>query len=340
MKKTMTAALAVVLAALVAACGGSEVAAPPTVPVADVSVTASVDWEARTVEVTGLDGYEIRFCEGEAPVLCVSRGGDWVGAIELVSFPDGGSLLGRAVEAWAAELYDSTAADRAIGCGPAYDIVGDDPEPEPFAGGEGHRYGFTGTVNGRVVERTVGHVAVIDGDLHLLVVNALADDGCLGRESEVPVDAVDDLETVLAALAAGSTNLPDVDVSRGAGEADGPRSGWLRGSGERFVDIDEAVVLSGHAAVDAARADGQLPPDGQLPNDVYVDDDDAAVTILPVADRLTVELYDCTSGCKLRPVDAADFLAGRTQPFGGQHAFVSVDVRAGEVVHLREVYLP
>lgn len=352
MKTTMKAAGAVVLLGLLAACGdgGTETtgrAAPSTVPVADVEVgiEAAVDWASRTVEVEGLDGYGIEFCEGDAPLLCVERGGEWIGVIELASFPDE-EALDEGIEAWADDFVTTMAEDRRVGCDPAFEVVGDEPTPAPFAGEDGHRYGFTGRIDGRVVERVVVHVAAVDGTLHLLTVNGLADDGCLSRESELPVDAVDDLTPVLAALAHGSTNLPAVPDAPPAGEDEAPagsgdRSGWLRGrNAEGFVDVDAAVMLSGDEAVAAAREDGQLPPEGMLPNDFYIDDDEASITTLPVSDRLTVELYDCTAGCELRTVDAQAFLRHEVQPFGGEHAFVSLEVRDGVVVALREIYVP
>lgn len=200
------AALAIALAVVAACSGGGDTTTAPTVPVADSTVTADVDWAARTVTVTGVDGYDIDFCEGEAPILCVTRGGEWIGGIELLSF-SGGTLLDD-VDRWFADFVTSMGDDRRMGCDPAYEIEGDDLEPASFAAADGHRYGFTGRIDGRVVERVIGYAADIDGTTHLLTMNALADDGCLAREGELPVDAVDDLEPVLAALAGGSTNLP------------------------------------------------------------------------------------------------------------------------------------
>ena len=350
MKTTLKAAGAVVLLAVLAACGdgGTQTtgrAAPTTAPIATVEIDAAVDWDARTVEVDGLDGYDIEFCDGDAPMLCVTRAGDPIGIIELASFPDD-EALAAGIEAWSDELVTTIAEDRRIGCHPAFEVVGDEPRPAPFAGEDGYRYGFTGRIADRVVERVVGHVAAVGGTLHVLTVNALADDGCLARESELPLDAVVDLTPVLAALADGSTNLPTVPDAPPAAQheapaATGDRSGWLRGrSDEGSVDIDAAVMLSGDEAVAAAREDGQLPPEGMLPNDFYIDDDEASTTTLPVSDQLVVELYDCSAGCELRTVDAQAFLRHEVQPFGGDHAFVSLDVRDGVVVALREVYVP
>jgi hypothetical protein len=40
-------------------------------------------------------------------------------------------------------------------------------------------------------------------------------------------------------------------------------------------------MLSGEEAVEAARAAGDLPEDGTLPNDFYIDDPDADTVVLP-----------------------------------------------------------
>lgn len=342
MKRTMGVQLlvAVVLVVIAAGCGGNddETAAPSTTTTTTPvrAVEATVDWRARTVSVDGLDGYEIDFCEGEAPILCVTRGGEWIGGIELASFPGGAEALEDGVEAWAAEHYGTIEADRVQGCDPDYEVTPDEVEAVPFGSLDGYRYGFTGTVDGRAIERVVGIGAADGGDLRLLVMNALVDDGCLARESELPLDAASDLAPALDALAAGTTALPAVD----APPAEGGSTGWLRDRSAASIELDEAEMLSGEEAIDAARDDGQLPPDGELPNDFYIDDDSAAVTVLPVSQDVTVSLYVCTAGCELRDVDAQAFLRGEIDAYGGDEPLVNVEVRDGAVVSIEEVYMP
>ena len=208
----LRAALVVVATGLLAACAGGGNSATPTTTTTGpaTEVSATVDWRARTVDVAGLEGFGIGFCEGEAPFLCVSRDGAVIGAIELVSFPGGGAALDGGVDAWVADHVGSLAEDRRAGCDPGYQLTADDTGSVPFAGLPGYRYGFTGEIGGRPVERVVGAGVVADGHLHLLVLNALADDGCLAREGELPLDAVDDLAPVVEALAAGTVALPPV----------------------------------------------------------------------------------------------------------------------------------
>lgn len=173
-------------------------------------VRASVDWKARTVSISDSRGYTIEFCEGAGPLLCVSKPGeDVLGVIELISRTDGAELTRVGAPDWAEEFIASIAADRAKGCDPAYKLTPDRTIGADVAGRPGFRYSFTGAINGKTVERVVGFGTVIQGDLHILVLNALADNGCLNRESELPLADAKKLEPVVAALASGSTNLPN-----------------------------------------------------------------------------------------------------------------------------------
>jgi hypothetical protein len=193
---------------LLAACGGSgdsegdaattSTSAPTTSTTS--GITASVDWTSRTISIAGPTPVDIRFCDGDGPFLCVRRGAELLGSVELARFD--GEVAD--FDAWAEDFYDSMAADRAVGCDPAYRLDGDDPEAAPVAGALGVRYGFVGRVRGVPVERVLGFAINDGGSLRILVANALADDGCLHRESELPLDAMDELEPVLAAVAAGS----------------------------------------------------------------------------------------------------------------------------------------
>lgn len=121
---------------------------------------------------------------------------------------------------------------------------------------------------------------------------------------------------------------------------DGTHAGRLVAVTASTITFDPAVLLSGDEAVEAAREDGALPPDGELPNDFYLDDDEAEESTLPLAPGATVELYDCTAGCELGTVDTADFVSGAVAPYGGEHALVELDVVGGEIVTVRELYLP
>jgi hypothetical protein len=161
---------------------------------------ATVDWTSRTATVTGTD-LGVAFCEGEAPLLCItSPEGGSLGVIEHAEFeavPD--------LDAFAADFAASMETDRTEHCNPSFELEPDETTPTTLFGEDGVRYGYTGTVAGELVERVVGHAAIVDDRLHLVVANFLADDGCLARESELPIAMVDDVEPILDAVAAGST---------------------------------------------------------------------------------------------------------------------------------------
>ena len=209
MKRFLPALLIVSLVFLTGCGGDDEPAKGATATTVLGRVSAEVDWVQRSVTVRDEDdGPDIRFCEGEAPLLCVERDGTHLGVIELASYPADGI---DDLAAWARAFYETMAADRSAGCDPAIEVVGDDPVRAMFAGHDGIRYGYTATIDGRPVERVLAHAAVVDGTLWLLTANALADESCLARESELPIDVMADLEPVLAGLAHGSElpPLPD-----------------------------------------------------------------------------------------------------------------------------------
>ena len=180
---------------LLAACSQSPqkngaTSTSTTTTEAPSNITATVDWRARTVEINGFSAYTIAFCEGAAPLLCVYDG-EIEGVIELVS---------RREDTFDAKRFlDDIEADRHKGC-PGYVMQRD-------SSNEDH-YGFTGRLQNRIVERVVGVRVPSSSGLHLLVMNALADNGCLNRESELPLDVAKSLEPVLKALAKGSKDLP------------------------------------------------------------------------------------------------------------------------------------
>ena len=189
---------------LLAACGrggdGAGVAAPdPTVP-PPVPVTAVVDWTARTIDLRGDTRFDVQFCDGDAPVLCIAEEGSHLGAVELGSYDGAVDDFSE----WADVFYESVEADRVAACDPTYDLDGQRPVVASVAGALGVRYGFVGIAGGRPVEQVLGWAINDAGRFHILVASALADDACLSRESELSLEAMDALEPVLAAVAAGS----------------------------------------------------------------------------------------------------------------------------------------
>lgn len=185
------AAVLTPLLLLLPACGGDDVATPE--PATTTTTAASsgntpeppgesliVDWEALALDVDLGGGFHARHCEGDAPLLCIERTGVPVGVVELLDFSAGDH---QPLEARIADLYRTTAEDRAKGCPPGYRFEGVPPEPASVAGGDGLRYGFTATfADGRPSERTIAWMTQ-RGDV-VTVLSAAADepDGCLPPE--------------------------------------------------------------------------------------------------------------------------------------------------------------
>jgi hypothetical protein len=185
------------------ACGGGDdpdvAATEDSVPATPLSAT--VDWADRTIRFDGDTRFDVNFCSGDAPLLCVSDDGTQLGVIELATFP---TAAVDDFDAWADDFYSSVAADRQAACDASYSLDGDSPSPALVGGMSGVRYGFAGSVGDEEIERVVGYAVNAGDDLRLLVVNGLADDACLSRESEVPLGAMAEVEPLLEAIAEGS----------------------------------------------------------------------------------------------------------------------------------------
>lgn len=177
---------------------------------------AAVDWNARTARIHD-DRWTVEFCEGDAPVLCLENAeGQW-GGVELSSWPVAdldvleaafaeGATQAEALAAYADDFLRIFEADRAEGCGATYEFVPDTSTPISVDGRPGLRYGFRGVVDGVTVEHVVGHAVLTDRTLHLFNAAGLADDGCLGREGEFPMEAFDaDTIDLIGRIAAAST---------------------------------------------------------------------------------------------------------------------------------------
>jgi len=71
----------------------------------------------------------------------------------------------------------------------------------------------------------------------------------------------------------------------------GITDGLLEGRAASLIDFDKVTYLTGQAAVDAAHAAGDLPPDqNSLPNDYYLVNDNPQVRTLAVSPDATVSV--------------------------------------------------
>ena len=195
------------------ACGADGTTAPERPPTSTTTATTApapvaVDWEAPGLDVAIGAGLRARHCEGDAPLLCIERAGIPVGVVELIDLPAGEA---RPLEDRIADLYRSTAADRAQGCPAGYRFETEAPRRATVGGGEGLRYGFTGTfADGRPSERTIAWM-VERGEVITVVVAAADEaDGCLPPEGagHFTTATLDAAAGALERLVAGSRLPP------------------------------------------------------------------------------------------------------------------------------------
>lgn len=206
-------------AMLLGACSdGSTASLPPTTTTTTTAQPAAieVDWAARTVTGVADADVTVDFCEGEAPYVCFTGDdGEHLGVVELVHYPTagydvieeaiaGGGNESAALEAIAADLVTSMAADRAEGCGDDYEIVPDEPVAAVVAGEDGARYGFRGVMGAATVEHVVIHALIDDGTVWILSAAGYDDGGCLPREGEFDVAGLQSAMPLIAELVAGS----------------------------------------------------------------------------------------------------------------------------------------
>ena len=233
----MSKAVAVVLLAalFVGACSPATAPADPSPTVAPSdsptpsqspseqpsdAPTYVVDWGPDAAPVDLGDGWTVRDCEGDAPLLCVDRDGELVGTLALSSFEPTEDLaaadtpeeLTDALRAFAESLEDGVVQDRAAGCGADYVVEHEPVAVVTMSGQPGVRYGFRGIQDEAVTEFVLSYATVADGRLWIVVAEAATDDGCMA--SEFDLFTPDDLATFLPRLDAvvAGTVLPDAAV--------------------------------------------------------------------------------------------------------------------------------
>ena len=219
MKKLVLSIAAAAAISAVVACGGddepaSQTPAPSGSPTeapstADCSANLAtsvgeIGWEDILPEgsLPAPDGWTTADAEGDAPFLAVSEGGQFVGFVELLSFPMDppiGSF--EALQAWAAEFYAGIEPDREIEYGEGYTVQARDPEPVRVGSFCGIAYGFSGTdENGEEVDRVAG-IATFDADGDLFLIAARYDAVLAGEEGFADAGSLAVYEPYLVDLA-------------------------------------------------------------------------------------------------------------------------------------------
>ncbi len=194
-----------------AAC--SDTAAEPTSPAPSKPV-GTVDWADPTSVVRFDDGWSVRACEGDAPLLCVEKDGAVVGVVEaaayeLASFPDLDPTAGvdANLRAVAAGFVDTFRADRAAGCGADYRVEPVEPASFRLGGAEGLAFGFAGTrADGQPSEMSLQYATIANGRIVSIAAVAYDEGGCPGRDDLSSFDSATlaefrpMLETVLTSI--------------------------------------------------------------------------------------------------------------------------------------------
>jgi hypothetical protein len=120
---------------------------------------------------------------------------------------------------------------------------------------------------------------------------------------------------------------------------DGAFEGRIEAARDRTLEFDEVEVLGGEQAAAAREEDGEPAAEPGL--DVpYVRDVDDDITVAPVADDVTVQVFDCSAACELVEWSWDDLVAGRDLPYGPPDTVFEITIRDGEVVELTEIYFP
>jgi len=190
------------------ACVDNPEPAPPSTTT--TAPPLAVDWSDPGLDLEVGGGFRLRNCEGDAPLLCIERGGSTTGVIELTDHRGGdGQTLAQRV----ADHYATIADDRQQGCPAGYEFTTVPPVAATVAGRDGLRFGFTGRLaDGRPSEKTVGFMTEQDDVVRVIGVHAYEADGCLPPEGAPFTTAdLDAFEPFLDEIVAGS-RLPDLAV--------------------------------------------------------------------------------------------------------------------------------
>lgn len=346
--RTLLAALAA-LTLLLAGCAGSGERRPADDPATGApdgesdapEVSGAIDWREQRGEAVLPNGWRVAFCEGDAPVLCVTDGGETVGTVDLGRYPaEAGLTLDARIEDYLANLEQ----DRTQAC-PDHGFTAAPAAEASLGGLTGLQYGFTLTApDGAVTEQVIGWMAERGEEVFVLTVDARDPDGCPG-----PVEAslltpaqLEEAAEPLARVAADLV-LPDPEVGDRA-LSDGEHVVLVSGRDVKggLVALDPVTWLGGEEANAAARQDGVVATGETVPNDYYARNPEKEQRWLSLDPEADIRLVDCErDGCQsTRRATVAAFLNGQAKPMNGDGAFFDVTVEEGVVVKLVERYVP
>lgn len=149
-----------------------------------------VDWIDSRKVVELEDGWTIQACEGDAPILCVFKDGSAVGGVEALAYPvrtldwfDPEASPDSNLATLAEEFARVVGADRAEGCGTAYDFEPFVTEPFVLANTHGISFGFIGTMaDGAPSEMHLQYATLVEDRIVAIAASAYDEGGCPGRD--------------------------------------------------------------------------------------------------------------------------------------------------------------
>jgi hypothetical protein len=111
--------------------------------------------------------------------------------------------------------------------------------------------------------------------------------------------------------------------------------------------FDDAQFLTGKEAQQAAEDDGAVEPGESVPNDYYIRDPDKATRTLRIANEATVTSVHCSPCREGVHGELGPFLAsfmhprrGYGGPYRGRYGLYWLTIEDGQVVAIREQYVP
>ena len=220
------AALPVALLLSLSACSdGGDTAAPAPEPTASATASATPDAAPPAARVDWADptstalagGWTLGPCDGDAPLVCFSYGGQVQGSAELTEFPvdslpgvrdalAAGRSEAEALEVHAREYLESFRSDRLQGCGATYAFDADEPVAMTAAGTPAVKTAFSGGAQAAApTERVVRWVAIREGRLVSLGLHATDEGACTpGEGAELSTAQLAELEPQLDRLVEAS----------------------------------------------------------------------------------------------------------------------------------------
>lgn len=231
-------ALAAALMLLLPACGQASEPAPEESPTVQ---PLAIDWAQLGSSVES-GAWRVTVCTEDVR-LCVFRDDEpagWILMEDLPSLGQEAAFSADQIQATLAvrtnTLYQSWAKQRTEQCGPDVFTETDRPTPVPVAQGVGLKYGVAASIEGRMVERTIGYRTFRTPIETIVEATAIAPEGCVDPlDGGFTVEHLEQFEELFDRIAAGS-KLPapvgfESTPSGQPGSSEDPRKAFVPSAG-------------------------------------------------------------------------------------------------------------